>query len=185
MEELNRKSVDDFRKAEKLPLVLVLENIRSMHNVGSAFRSSDAFLVSRILLTGYTPRPPHRDIQKTALGATESVEWSYHENSLDPIKELKDIGYRVYAVEQVEGSIKLQNLHCATTPGPTVLIFGNEVEGVSKEAISLADGCIEIPQSGTKHSLNISVAVGIVLWEFAKNYESVIPSADASLSLNN
>lgn len=135
MEELNRKSVDDFKKAEKLPLVVLLENIRSMHNVGSAFRSSDAFLVEKIILAGYTPRPPHRDIQKTALGATESVDWTYVPDSTMAIAEWKAKGYSIYSVEQVEGSMLLQDSASGLTLDKVVLIFGNEVEGVSKERL--------------------------------------------------
>jgi 23S rRNA (guanosine2251-2'-O)-methyltransferase len=167
MEELNRLNVQDFKEAEKIPVVLILENVRSMHNVGSAFRSADAFLVTKIYLCGYTPRPPHRDIQKTALGATESVSWSYAASAAEAIEELRKENFKIYAVEQTRDSIMLQH-----APGESslALIFGNEVEGVSEEALALADGSIEIPQGGTKHSLNISVAVGIVLWEFARRH---------------
>jgi 23S rRNA (guanosine2251-2'-O)-methyltransferase len=167
MDELNRLNVQDFKEAEKIPVALILENVRSMHNVGSAFRSADAFLVTKIYLCGYTPRPPHRDIQKTALGATESVAWTYAPNAAEAIAELRQDNYKIYAVEQTRDSIMLQH---ASGQGSMALIFGNEVEGVSEEALALVDGSIEIPQGGTKHSLNISVAVGIVLWEFARRY---------------
>lgn len=164
--ELNRKTVDEFRSAEKIPLVVVLDNVRSMHNVGSVFRTADAFLVNGIRLCGYTPRPPHRDIQKTALGATETVSWQYAEKTVDAIAELKADGYRVFAVEQVEKSIPLQEF--SFDKGEKLaIIFGNEVTGIDPDVLALCDGFIEIPQFGMKHSLNISVAAGIVLWELA------------------
>lgn len=164
--ELNRKTVDEFRAAEKIPLVVVLDNVRSMHNVGSVFRTADAFLVNGIRLCGYTPRPPHRDIQKTALGATETVSWQYAEKTVDAIAELKAEGYRVFAVEQVEKSIPLQEF--SFDKGEKLaIIFGNEVTGIDPDVLALCDGFIEIPQFGMKHSLNISVAAGIVLWELA------------------
>lgn len=167
MDELNRKSVDDFRNAEKFPVIVVLDNIRSMHNVGSVFRTADAFLLEGIYLCGYTPQPPHRDINKTALGATETVEWRYHPATSEAIRLLKEKGYMVYAIEQAAGSTLLQQ---AGTAGASKLavVFGNEVEGVGEEALKLCDGCIEIPQLGTKHSLNVSVAAGIVLWELVR-----------------
>jgi tRNA G18 (ribose-2'-O)-methylase SpoU len=159
MDELNRKTVDEFRRSSKIPVIVVLDNVRSMNNVGSIFRSSDAFLLSGIYLCGYTPRPPHRDINKTALGATETVHWEYHENVLNAIDQLKKEGYSVYAVEQAEGSVELQNLTLDKSK-KIALVFGNEVEGVQDAVITIADGCIEIPQSGMKHSLNIAVAAG-------------------------
>lgn len=165
--ELNRKTVDEFREAEKFPLVVVLDNVRSMHNVGSVFRTADAFLVSGIRLCGYTPRPPHRDIQKTALGATETVSWQYAEKATDAVRKLKDEGYRIFAVEQVENSVPLQEFSYEKEEKLAV-IFGNEVTGVDAEVLTLCDGYIEIPQFGMKHSLNISVAAGIVLWEFVR-----------------
>ena len=168
MDELPRKNRAEFKRAEKLPVLLMLENIRSMHNVGSVFRTADAFLVSGIYLCGYTPRPPHRDIHKTALGATETVEWKYTENAWEKVKELKSAGYRIVAVEQVTGSIPLQQFTLADGD-QMVLIFGNEVEGVSEQVLSLCDGCIEIPQFGMKHSLNVSVAAGMVLWELVRS----------------
>jgi 23S rRNA (guanosine2251-2'-O)-methyltransferase len=165
--DLNRKTVDEFREASKFPLVVVLDNVRSMHNVGSVFRTADAFLISGIWLCGYTPRPPHRDIHKTALGATETVEWKYAENTVTAIQTLKEEGYRIFAVEQVEKSIPLQEFSPGN-PGKMVVVFGNEVSGIDPEVLKLCDGSIEIPQFGMKHSLNISVAAGIVLWEITK-----------------
>jgi len=169
MDELPRKSKAEFRQAEKLPVLLMLENIRSMHNVGSVFRTADAFLVSGIYLCGFTPSPPHRDIHKTALGATETVEWKYAENAWETVATLKSEGYRIVAVEQVAGSIPLQNF-TLEEGARTVLIFGNEVQGVSEQVLALCDGSIEIPQFGVKHSLNVSVATGIVLWELVRSY---------------
>lgn len=166
MDELGRMSVAEFKEAKKNPIAVVLDNIRSMHNVGSVFRSSDAFRIEAICLCGYTPQPPHRDIQKTALGATETVNWLYFEHTIDAIKQLKAHGYRIYAIEQVEGSISLEEFN---VEGQKIaVIFGNEVEGVDNDLLSHCDGCIEIPQLGMKHSLNISVAVGIVLWDLTK-----------------
>jgi len=166
MDELNRKSVDQFRSAEKFPVVVVIDNVRSMHNVGSVFRTADAFLVNGLCLCGYTPVPPHRDIQKTALGATDTVEWAYYDTTLHAIKQLKADGYRVFAIEQVEKSIPLQEFSFSENEKLAV-VFGNEVTGVDSEALKACDGSIEIPQFGMKHSLNISVAAGIVLWELA------------------
>lgn len=166
MEELGRLSVEGFRKAAKNPVMIVLDNIRSMHNVGSVFRTADAFLVSGICLCGYTPLPPHRDIQKTALGATETVDWLSYANTTDAVTDLKSNGYAVFAVEQAEGSISLEKFKGAGAK--TAVVFGNEVTGVDANVISLCDGCIEIPQLGMKHSLNISVAAGIVLWEIIR-----------------
>ncbi|MDP4148703.1 MAG: RNA methyltransferase [Bacteroidota bacterium] len=167
MDELNRKSVNEFRESEKCPFVVVLDNIRSMHNVGSVFRTGDAFLIRAIYLCGYTPRPPHRDIHKTALGATETVSWEYFPTAGSAIAALKENGYTVFAVEQVEGSLPLQRL-TAQHSGPLAVVFGNEVEGVNEEALALCDGSVEIPQWGMKHSLNVSVAAGIVLWELVR-----------------
>jgi len=169
MAELNRKSIDGFKSAEKTPLVVVLDNIRSMNNVGSVFRTADAFLVEQIILCGFTPQPPHRDIQKTALGATETVQWTYQETTAAALSALHAEGYILMAVEQTEGSIMLDELIIDPTK-KMALVFGNEVEGVSDEALALCDGYIEIPQSGMKHSLNISVATGIVLWECYKSF---------------
>lgn len=168
MDELGRMSVDEFRRAEKNPVFIVLDNIRSMHNVGSVFRTADAFLAEGIALCGYTPQPPHRDIHKTALGATETVDWLYFPTTMDAVQTLKAGGYRIFAVEQAVGSISLEQFSAAE--GKTAIVFGNEVEGVDSEVIAHCDGCIEIPQLGMKHSLNISVAAGIVLWEMVRNH---------------
>ncbi len=166
MDELGRMSVDDFKQASKNPVMVVLDNIRSMHNVGSVFRTADAFLAEGICLCGYTPQPPHRDIHKTALGATETVYWLYFSTTLEAVAVLKEKGYRLFAVEQAEGSISLETF--SATGEKLAVIFGNEVGGVDAEVIAMCDGCIEIPQWGTKHSLNISVAAGIVLWKLAE-----------------
>jgi 23S rRNA (guanosine2251-2'-O)-methyltransferase len=167
MDELGRLSVDEFKQARKNPFMVVLDNIRSMHNVGSVFRTADAFLAEGVCLCGYTPQPPHRDIHKTALGATETVDWIYFPSTLEAVKALKERGYKVFAVEQAEGSISLEKF---SLPGVGIaVVFGNEVGGVDAEVIALCDGCIEIPQFGTKHSLNISVAAGIVLWKLSES----------------
>lgn len=168
MDELGRKTVEEFKLATKTPIIAVLDNIRSMHNVGSVFRTADAFLIEAIFLCGYTPQPPHREINKTALGSMDSVDWMYYPTTTDAVIELQKNGYQVYAIEQVEGSISLERLNYAGDQKIAV-VFGNEVEGVSDEVLALTDGCIEIPQFGMKHSLNIAVAAGIVLWEIAKN----------------
>lgn len=165
--EMNRLNVEEFKQAEKLPLVVILDDVRSLHNVGSVFRSSDAFLVQSIYLCGITATPPQPDIHKTALGAEDTVSWKYFKNTLDAVKELQAEGYIVYATEQVEESIKLQNLQLDTTK-KYAIIMGNEVKGVKQEVVDYSDGCIEIPQFGTKHSLNVSVTAGIVIWEFAR-----------------
>ncbi len=167
MAELGRKSVNEFKQSGKIPIVVVLENIRSMHNVGSVFRTADAFLLQHIYLCGYTPQPPHRDIHKTALGATETVAWTHFKNTKDAIALLKNSGYTIYAVEQTEGSQLLNQLHFDSNQ-KTAVIFGNEVDGVSPEALQLCDGSVEIPQWGMKHSLNVSVAAAIVLWELVR-----------------
>lgn len=168
MDELNRKSVDEFKRSEKIPVIVVMDNIRSMHNVGSVFRTADAFLLEAIYLCGYTAQPPHRDINKTALGATETVTWKHFETTIEAVKALQQNGYKVYAIEQVESSISLENFSIRADE-KTAVVFGNEVEGVQQEVIALCEGCIEIPQLGMKHSLNISVAAGIVLWEIVRN----------------
>ena len=164
MEELGRKTIDEFRAAEKTPLVLVLDNVRSMHNVGSVFRTADGFLLQGIILCGYTPVPPHRDIQKTALGATETVHWQYYATTTEAVEALKAAGYKVMAIEQAEQSIMLDQF---TPPKeqPLALVFGNEVSGVDAGVMKQVEGCIEIPQQGMKHSLNISVSTGIVVWD--------------------
>jgi 23S rRNA (guanosine2251-2'-O)-methyltransferase len=167
MDELNRKSVSEFKVADKLPIAVVLNNVRSMHNVGSVFRTADAFLLSGIYLCGYTPKPPHRDIQKTALGATETVAWTYYEKCLDAIHFLKVAGYKIVAVEQTGKSVQL-NKFSFDENYRLAVIFGNEVRGVDEEVLELCDVCIEIPQIGMKHSLNIAVAAGIVLWELVR-----------------
>lgn len=164
MDELGRMSIEEFKQATKTPVIAVLDNIRSMHNVGSVFRSADAFLIEAIFLCGYTPQPPHRDINKTALGATETVDWISFANTVEAVQELKNKGYKIYAIEQTEGSISLEKFSVNSNEKIAV-VFGNEVEGVNDEVLHLADGSIEIPQSGMKHSLNVSVAAGIVLWE--------------------
>lgn len=164
MDELHRISVEEFKAADKLPLTVVLDNVRSQNNIGSVFRTSDAFRVERICLCGICSTPPHRDIHKTALGAEESVAWSYHEETVDCIQALKAEGYKIYAVEQVDDSIKLDALP-ESLGQKVAVVFGNEVEGVQEELLPLCDGSIEIPQQGTKHSLNISCAAAIVLWE--------------------
>jgi tRNA G18 (ribose-2'-O)-methylase SpoU len=169
MDELPRKSRVEFQRAEKLPVSLLLENIRSMNNVGSIFRTADAFLAKGIFLCGYTPCPPHRDIHKTALGATETVEWNYSESALEMVKDLKMSGYQIVGVEQAKGSIPL-HLFKPPEKKNLLLVFGNEVEGVSEDVLALCDFCIEIPQFGMKHSLNVSVAAGMVMWEMVKSF---------------
>ncbi len=164
MDELNRKTVDEFKIAKKVPVIAVLENIRSAYNVGSVFRTADAFLIEAVYICGYTAKPPHKEITKTALGAQETVEWKYFENTIAALDELKKNGYHIYAVEQVAESISVEKLSLLQSD-KTAFIFGNEVSGVEQKIIPLCDGSIEIPQFGMKHSLNISVAAGIVLWE--------------------
>ena len=168
MEELDRKSVTEFREAPKFSIILILDNVRSMHNVGSIFRSADAFLIESLYLCGYTPQPPHRDIQKTALGATETVNWQYHATTREAIEAAKQLGYRIWAVEQAAGSESLEKLNWKENQ-KFALVLGNEVTGVAEEVFEYCDGCVEIPQMGMKHSLNISVAAGIVLWELVRN----------------
>lgn len=165
MDELNRPSLESFKKQEKLKITLLLDDVRSLQNVGSIFRTADGFAIEKIILCGITGQPPHRDIERTALGATQSVEWRYEKNILKVIEELKKEGYKVIAIEQAEESIFLNDF----TPFSTekyALIFGNEVKGVSDAAMAVVDKCIEIPQYGTKHSFNIVVSAGIVLWAF-------------------
>ncbi|PWA07664.1 RNA methyltransferase [Flavobacterium laiguense] len=165
--ELERKSIEDFKKSEKTPLILVLDDIRSLHNIGSVFRTADAFLIEKIILCGITATPPNKEIHKTALGATETVTWEHHENVLEVIADLKKENIMTLAIEQVESSVFLQDFKVDKTQ-KYALIFGNEVYGVAQEAVALCDGCIEIPQLGTKHSLNISVSAGIVVWDLFK-----------------
>src|ERR1043166_5113053 len=164
LEELNRLSVTEFKSAKKIPVCIVLDNVRSLHNVGSAFRTADAFSVERLVLTGITGTPPHREIEKTALGATSSVAWSYHESSYAAVSSLKADGWKIAVVEQTTESIPLQEFSVQQEE-KLCLVFGNEINGVSDDVIGLADVALEIPQSGTKHSLNISVCVGIVVWD--------------------
>lgn len=168
MDELERKTIDEFKRSEKFPIIIVLENIRSMHNVGSVFRTADAFLIEAIYICGYTAQPPRKEIDKTALGATETVNWKYFATTKDAVEELKKNQHKIFAIEQVDKSISLEKF-AGLNIKKAALIFGNEVSGVEAETISLCDGCIEIPQFGMKHSLNISVAAGIVLWEVIRN----------------
>jgi 23S rRNA (guanosine2251-2'-O)-methyltransferase len=163
--ELNRPDADTFRKIEKMPVVVVLDNVRSGLNTGSVFRSADSFMAERICLCGITARPPDKEILKSALGATETVSWKHYLNTEDAIVELRNEGYIIYAVEQAEEAVMLSDLHLSVNQKYAV-IFGHEVKGVDESLIPLIDGCIEIPQSGTKHSLNVSVCAGIVLWKF-------------------
>lgn len=165
MNELDRISVQEFKKAEKSPIVIVLDQIRSLNNVGSAFRTADAFRIEKIFLCGITGTPPHRDIQKTALGATESVDWEYCQNSMEVVRKLKDNGYQVCALEQVDQSIPLHEF-VPKQDKKYAMIFGNEVFGVEEEVLRACDQVLEIPQLGTKHSLNISVSLGIAVWDF-------------------
>jgi tRNA G18 (ribose-2'-O)-methylase SpoU len=169
MDELGRKSVNEFKSSEKNRIIVLLENIRSMHNVGSIFRTADAFLAEAIILCGYTPIPPHRDIHKTALGATETVDWLFERKATDIISHFKQKKYLVYAVEQTTGSIPLHTVSFAESQ-PLLLVFGNEVEGVSQQTLECCNGAIEIPQQGMKHSLNVSVAAAIVLWTLTAAY---------------
>jgi 23S rRNA (guanosine2251-2'-O)-methyltransferase len=164
MEELDRKSVEEMGLAQKNPIIIILDDVRSMQNVGAIFRTADAFAVEAIYLCGYTPTPPHRDIHKTALGATETVHWQHFTDTANAIAAAKDKGYTIYSVEQTHNSSALQGI-AASKNNPIALIFGNEVNGVSDEALSLSEECIEIPQWGSKHSLNISVSVGVVVWD--------------------
>jgi tRNA G18 (ribose-2'-O)-methylase SpoU len=166
--ELNRLTVDEFKNTEKIPVVVVLDNIRSLNNVGSVFRTSDAFRIAKIILCGFTATPPHKEIHKTALGAEDSVDWEYIENTEDAVTRLKEEGYTVCSIEQVENSIMLPDFRIEKEKR-YALVFGNEVKGVKQSVVNLSDHSIEIPQEGTKHSLNISVSAGIVLWDFYKN----------------
>ncbi|MDY3317017.1 RNA methyltransferase [Riemerella anatipestifer] len=167
LEELGRIDIETFKKTSKTPLVVVLDNIRSMHNVGALFRTADAFLIERIVLCGITPQPPHREIHKAALGATESVDWGYQKTISVAIEELKTQGYNIIGIEQTTDSISLSDFEINPNQ-KYALVLGNEVEGLSDEALSLYDSFIEIPQLGTKHSLNVSVCGGIVIWSFFK-----------------
>ena len=164
--EMGRISVDEFKDSHKMPLVVVLDHVRSLYNVGSVFRTSDAFLVKGICLCGITARPPHPEIHKTALGAEDSVEWKYFERTQDAVEWLRSLGYTILAIEQCEGSTMLQDFQLDKEKKYAV-ILGNEVKGVQQEVVDMCDGCIEIPQYGTKHSLNVSVTAGIVIWSIA------------------
>lgn len=165
--ELNRISVEAFKEADKLPLIVVLDNVRSQYNVGSVFRTSDAFRVECIYLCGISATPPHQEIHKTALGAEDTVNWEYFKDTKEAILKLKSEGYYIYSIEQVEGSVMLENLQLDSSKKYAV-VLGNEVKGVQQEVVDLSDGCIEIPQYGTKHSLNVSTAAGIIIWDFFK-----------------
>lgn len=165
--EMHRLTVDEFKESRKLPLVVVLDEVRSLHNIGAVFRTSDAFLVNSIYLCGITATPPHPEMHKTALGAEYTIDWKYFKNTEDAVNELHTMGYTVFAIEQCEGSTMLDKLVLETDKRYAV-VLGNEVKGVKQEVVDMCDGCIEIPQFGTKHSLNVSVTAGIILWEFAK-----------------
>ncbi|MHC1780404.1 MAG: RNA methyltransferase [Bacteroidales bacterium] len=170
--ELNRSSPEEFRSVEKTAVVIVLDNVRSQHNIGASFRTADAFAIERVVLCGICATPPSAEIRKAALGAEESVEWSYFEKSTDAVIALKKEGYRVWSVEQTENSTSLENF-TPVNGEKYALVFGNEVKGVMQEVIDLGDGAIEIPQYGTKHSLNVSVSVGVVLWDVVKKMRRV------------
>lgn len=165
--EMNRLTVEEFKAARKLPLVVVLDNVRSLHNVGSVFRSCDAFRIEAVYLCGITATPPSAEIHKTALGAEDSVSWKYYESTLDAVEKLKQQGYFVYSIEQVEGSENMAKISLDASKRYAV-VLGNEVKGVEQAVVNTSDSCLEIPQLGTKHSLNVSVTAGIVVWEFAK-----------------
>lgn len=166
--EMHRLSIDEYRNSRKLPLVVVLDNVRSLYNVGSIFRTCDAFRLEAICLCGITATPPHNEIHKTALGAEDSVAWSYHASAIEAVEQLKSRGYTVVAVEQAEGSVKAPIELPDEDTGKYALVLGNEVKGVAQEVVDQCDECLEIPQYGTKHSMNVSVTAGIVIWEFAK-----------------
>lgn len=168
---MQRLSVDEFHEAPKMPLIVVLDDVRSLHNVGSVFRSADAFRVEAVYLCGITATPPHPEIHKTALGGEDSVAWRYFPTATEAVESLHNDGFFVYSIEQVEGSTKLQNLQLDTDKRYAV-VLGNEVKGVHQEVVDMSDGCLEIPQFGTKHSLNVSVTAGMVIWEVAKKFLS-------------
>ena len=168
---MQRLSVDEFHEAAKLPLIVVLDDVRSLHNVGSVFRSADAFRVEAVYLCGITATPPHPEIHKTALGGEDSVAWRYFPTATEAVESLHNDGFFVYSIEQVEGSTKLQNLQLDTDKRYAV-VLGNEVKGVHQEVVDMSDGCLEIPQFGTKHSLNVSVTAGMIIWEVAKKFLS-------------
>lgn len=168
--EMNRLTIDEFKQAEKMPLIVVLDDVRSLHNVGSVFRTSDAFRVEAVWLCGITATPPHPEIHKTALGAEDSVDWRYFKTADEAVAELHRQGYFVYSIEQVEGSTKLQHLDEDKPMNSYAIVLGNEVKGVHQSVVDASDGCLEIPQFGTKHSLNVSVTAGIVIWEFVRRF---------------
>ncbi|WP_312190990.1 RNA methyltransferase [Sphingobacterium sp.] len=165
MDELQRTDVESFKKQQKTPIAIVLDNVRSMHNVGSAFRTADGFAIEKIYLCGITGTPPHREIEKTALGATQSVTWQYAKDTNEVIDQLRSEGYTIVAIEQAENSVMLHEFQPDSSK-KYALVFGNEVNGVDEDVMKKIDTCIEIPQYGTKHSLNVSVAIGIILWDF-------------------
>jgi 23S rRNA (guanosine2251-2'-O)-methyltransferase len=171
MSDLNRISAEEYKNSEKLPVVIVLDDVRSAYNVGSIFRTADAFRVAGIYLCGISARPPHKEISKTALGATESVDWKYFDTALEAAASLKEDGFSLYAVEQADESISLEDFHPAGSEKIAV-IFGHEVFGVKEELLSVSDGCIEIPQFGTKHSFNVAISAGIVLWDFTQKIKN-------------
>jgi 23S rRNA (guanosine2251-2'-O)-methyltransferase len=168
--ELNRLSPEDFRKADKSPFIIILDNVRSLNNIGSVFRTADAFLIEKIYLCGITATPPHKDIHKTALGSTESVDWQYFKSTVDTVQLLKKNGYTVIAVEQTTGSISLADFRMDANK-KYAFIFGHEIRGVDQAVVDVCDFCLDIPQYGTKHSLNISVSVGVVLWEVFRQFK--------------
>ena len=168
--ELDRLSTEQYQQVDKLPFIIVLDNVRSLNNIGSVFRTSDAFLVEEIYLCGITATPPHPDIHKTALGAEDSVKWSYFAYTIEAVDKLHSMGYTVYSIEQVKDSISLESIQLDKTQKYAV-ILGNEVKGVQQEVVDKCDGCIEIPQFGTKHSLNVSVTAGLVIWDFFKQLQ--------------
>ena len=170
LEELGRIDVDTFKTIKKIPVVVVLDNIRSMHNVGAVFRTADAFIIEKIILCGITPQPPHREIHKAALGATESVDWHYYESVKEAVLDLKSLKYEVLGIEQTNDSVLIGDYNIDTSK-KYALVLGNEVEGISDEILTHCDGFLELPQKGTKHSLNVSVCGGIVMWEFFKHLE--------------
>ena len=167
--EMNRISVEQFHDAEKLPLVVVLDSVRSLYNVGSVFRTCDAFRVAEVILCGITATPPNAEIHKTALGAENSVRWRYYKDTMEAVQQLRDEGYTLLAIEQCEGSTMLNDFH-PIEKSKYAVILGNEVKGVQQSVIDVCDGCLEIPQYGTKHSMNVSVTAGIVIWHFAQQY---------------
>ncbi len=173
MDDLGRKSPEQLLLSDKHPIIVILDDVRSMHNVGSVFRTCDAFAVEELYLCGYTPCPPHRDIHKTALGATETVKWRSFATTAEAVEHARSLGYSILAVEQVHNSTPLNTFDWKGQK--TALVFGNEVTGVNNEILGLADGCLEIPQWGSKHSLNIAVSAGVVLWELVRKKKTILP----------